>query len=448
MSGRPPTDLTMSVPPQIAGADRLDRVTSPAVAAVRAAPDPLAAADELWRTAARDGTPLVETLDDGTIAATFLWRGDAAEMFLVANKIADVDTFDECRFERVEHTDVWSLSFRVGRDWRASYGLAAVPHHGRRPDTPLGELLELRRSRSLAAAPPEAAPALNRWFDALWFAAPDPLAREQLDATMSVASMPDAPPQPWVGAAPAAGAGTTVTWEATSEALGTTRTISAHRTPGADGEPVPVVVLLDGEAWLDLPLSPALDAMVEAGALAPLVAVFVPSLDFVTRVRDLTCNPAFVDFLADEVLTAAGAHWPAHTDADHVTIAGQSLGGLTALYAGCARPDVFGNVVSQSGSYWWPNATTSASSEWLTAEVRAGCPLPRFTWLEVGLQEWVLLEPTRRMRDALTARGARLDYREFNGGHDRACWRGSLLDALTAVPTLSPAGGGRLLQEP
>jgi enterochelin esterase family protein len=63
-------------------------------------------------------------------------------------------------------------------------------------------------------------------------------------------------------------------------------------------------------------------------------------------------------------------------------------------------------------------------------------------YLEVGSFEWVLLEPTRRMRDVLDAHGGDLTYREFTGGHDRACWRASLLDGLAAVTAQWSAPSG------
>jgi enterochelin esterase family protein len=74
-------------------------------------------------------------------------------------------------------------------------------------------------------------------------------------------------------------------------------------------------------------------------------------------------------------------------------------------------------------------------AEWLTARLRTEPPPAGAIYLEVGSNEWVLLEPTRRLRDVLMDRGAKPTYREFTGGHDHACWRGSLLDGLRAVTT-------------
>lgn len=36
-----------------------------------------------------------------------------------------------------------------------------------------------------------------------------------------------------------------------------------------------------------------------------------------------------------------------------IIVGGSSLGGLAAAYCGLRRPDIFGNILSQSGSFWW-----------------------------------------------------------------------------------------------
>ena len=43
------------------------------------------------------------------------------------------------------------------------------------------------------------------------------------------------------------------------------------------------------------------------------------------------------------------------------------------------------------------------------------------------------LETTRALRDVLLAKGNRVDYAEFSGGHDHLAWRATLPDALIAL---------------
>lgn len=56
-----------------------------------------------------------------------------------------------------------------------------------------------------------------------------------------------------------------------------------------------------------------------------------------------------------ELLPQVKAIAPFSDRADRTVVAGQSFGGLSALYAGLHWPERFGCVLSQSGSYWWPH---------------------------------------------------------------------------------------------
>ncbi len=57
-------------------------------------------------------------------------------------------------------------------------------------------------------------------------------------------------------------------------------------------------------------------------------------------------------------------------------------------------------------------------------------PVPVRFYLEAGLGEETLLRSARTFRDVLRAKGYRIDYHEFVGGHDYSCWRGTLSDGL------------------
>lgn len=230
-----------------------------------------------------------------------------------------------------------------------------------------------------------------------------------------MAAAPDAPRQPFVGRRDGIPRGAVV---ARSGPLWTYR-------PAARGSDLPLVVLLDGEQRLRLGIADTFDQLIASEAVPPFAAVLVPSRPGGGRVEDLTCNPRFVSSVADEVVPQA-RRWTGC--GSRTVIAGKSLGGLTALYATMLRPDVFGGALVQSGSFWWPNTGDPATREWLTAQVADHGP--GRVYVEVGLQEWVLLDPTRRMAAALAERGAELQYREYDGGHDPACWRGGLADGL------------------
>jgi enterochelin esterase family protein len=63
----------------------------------------------------------------------------------------------------------------------------------------------------------------------------------------------------------------------------------------------------------------------------------------------------------------------------------------------------------------------------------AGPLLPVRFFLEVGAWEGELLQSVRLMRDRLVDQRYDVGYREYEGGHDYACWRGGLADGLVAA---------------
>ncbi|HYH30554.1 MAG TPA: enterochelin esterase [Pseudonocardia sp.] len=418
----------LTVPPQVRRdrpTERLDPVAACALLA-------RAGQDGFWSAVEAVGTPLVDPVpgDERHRAVTFLWRGDGpGDVLVLAGKLADAASADRCRMARLPGTDIRALTYRLPSDWRGSYALAPIGAGA--PPTVTGrdaELIGLRRARATAVADPADRPALHRWFDALAVARPDPRAREHLPGGASVASLPDAPPQPWNHPDPVVPAGAVLHGR-----LGSGHDAWLRHPPGAArDEPLPVLLVLDGERWSELGLPRTLDALQAAGRVPPLRAIGVASGDAATRTHALTCNDAFVTVLAEDALAWAATHGAVTADPARTIVAGQSLGGLTAVYATCVAPQRFGCALAQSGSFWWPNPAGGAEPEWLT-DLVAHTPPGSGTYLEVGTDEWVLREPTRRMCDALRARGDTVTFREFSGGHDPACWRGGLVDGLIAL---------------
>jgi enterochelin esterase family protein len=120
-------------------------------------------------------------------------------------------------------------------------------------------------------------------------------------------------------------------------------------------------------------------------------------------------------------------------------LAGSSLGGLAAACAALARPDLFGNVLSQSGSFTWRPA--GEPWEWVARQIEARPKLPVRFYLDIGLLETLPVEKTgpsllgsnRRLRDALWAKRYAVSYAEFAGGHGYANWQGTIADGLMAL---------------
>jgi enterochelin esterase family protein len=404
-------------PPRIAKYPPPEVVESPRIARLRA--DGPGAVAAFWEEVAACGTPLVEARDGepGHRTVTFLWRGGPAtrEVVLLANKLTDPSVWDASTLERVDGTDVWHRSFRLRADWRATYQLA--PDEGDAG----GEV----------AGPP------SRWGAAAARAVPDPynllapFPSRYGETPHSVVELPGAPPQPYVAERPGVARGTLTRHRFASEILDDARDVWIYEPARAATD---AVVLLDGEDWATrLGAATILDNLIADGAIPPAIAVMPSSVDNATRWRELACSEAFVAFVADELLPWAARDVPP----TRTTLAGRSLGGLTALFAALQMPGRFGRVLSQSASLWWPSETEldAGAGAVVDAYALADGDLVRATrfHVEVGLQEWALLARHRHLRDVLRLHGATLSYNEYHGGHDALCWRGGLADGLIAL---------------
>jgi enterochelin esterase family protein len=331
-------------------------------------------------------------------------------------------------------TDVWYRTYRLRADTRSEYRLA--------------------ENDSLAPLGTAQAPLPTAERQAGWGL--DPRNRRPFPAHQPYASsfaLPAAPPQPWIDPRLGVPAGRLDHHRVASAALGNERDVSVYTPPGYDADPAagpyPLLILFDRQAYLsDAPTPTILDNLTAAGRLPPLVGVFVGNAEPGARSRELPCHPPFVRFLVEELLPWVRGRYRVTADPARTVVGGASFGGLASSFAALERPDVFGNVLSQSGSYWWSPAG-DAECEWLTRRYAERARVPVRFYLEVGLIEDRFARPAgclgnpgqllanRRLRAVLRAKGYPVRYAEFCGGHHFLCWRGSLADGLLAL--LGPA---------
>ncbi|MFE9726728.1 alpha/beta hydrolase-fold protein [Streptomyces sp. NPDC005794] len=246
----------------------------------------------------------------------------------------------------------------------------------------------------------------------------------------SVVATPDAPHQPYWPLVSADDVlpvpRTRIRWA--SERLGGRRTVRVHPVGGGG----PVVLLLDGDDWLYLhPAMTAFDAAVAAGAMPPVTLVFLPAKD---REAEFGCGPELWEAVRDE-LPPLVARSGVPADWDRLVVAGQSLGGLSAMYAALEFPDLVSRVACQSPSFWWaPGALQRADpldgpvGGAVAERLREHPDLSALRIaFDVGEHETRML-PHCELAETLTERaGATVRVSRSPSGHDRAGWRHALL---------------------
>ncbi|WP_328301292.1 alpha/beta fold hydrolase [Streptomyces sp. NBC_00435] len=334
--------------------------------------------EEFWAAAAPASVPC----GDGGWVTLFLWRGCPA--------VVEFESWSEpVPLARWQDTDCWYAEVRMPARLRVTYRFLAGDASYADPLNPVGA-----------------------------------------GGDRSIAATPDAPPQPHWPAVDTTDVlplpRTRIRW--TSERLGGRRTVRVHPAGGGG----PVVLLLDGDDWLYLhPAMSAFDAAVAAGEMPPVTLVFVPAKD---RQAEFGCRPELWEAVRDELLPlVADCGVPA--DLDRLVVVGQSLGGLSAMYAATEFPDLVSRVACQSGSFWWtpgtedlPDPLGGPVGGTVAARLRER-PAPAGLRVAFDLGEHeTRMRPHCELVETLTERsGATVRISRSASGHDRAGWRQALL---------------------
>ena len=198
--------------------------------------------------------------------------------------------------------------------------------------------------------------------------------------------------------------------------------------------PYPLLIAFDGAVYRDtMPLPFVLDTLLAKHKAPAFVAVLIDNGGGAERIADLGNAEAMVTFIGTQIVPYVRAHYRVTTDPHRVIAAGSSAGGLGSSFLALRRPDIVGNVLSQSGAFWrGAEASNDAPYEWLTSQVAL---LPkqdvRF-FMDVGeLEDHATIggagpnfrDATRRFRDALNAKGYDVTYAEILGGqHGPPYW--------------------------
>ena len=406
--------------------------------------------ESFWKQVAAEGTPLTEPYgSDGKYQlVTFLWRSknDTRNVF-VRGSYLGVGPPADYSMHQIANSDVWYLTVKLPTGARFVYQIS--------PNDPL----TFEDPRAAQRGATGQADPLNK----------NPLSACPPDTSKfncdSVAELPGAAPQPWLVAKPGVAEGRVEKQTIKSAIQKIDRPVSVY-TPAnykADGPPNALLILFDGEDLSDdgQYRVTTLNNLIAASKIPPTVAVFVENVPR-RRLVDLVASDEFADFMAKELVPWIRSHYNVTKDPKQTVLTGYSAGGLASAYVALRHPEVFGNVLSQSGAFWWSfehnggvcgsrcpesggrggdgsrDATTEGNI--MVKQFLASPKLPLRFYLAVGTFEYdrnggggEILEGTRHLRDVLLAKGYQVHYQQFVGGHDGLSWRGTLADGLIAL---------------
>jgi predicted alpha/beta superfamily hydrolase len=196
----------------------------------------------------------------------------------------------------------------------------------------------------------------------------------------------------------------------------------------------PVLYMHDGQNLFDANtaaygaewgIDETMDRLIADGKMAEAIVVGIDNTP--DRIAEYTpcCDPQhgggkieqYERFITDTVKPYIDRTLRTRTGPADTAIMGSSLGGIASVHIAAHRPDVFGKAGGVSSSFWWAQGGMIAQP-----------PAPGSVqfYIDAGTDQDGV-EETRRMRDAMLARGftpgRNLYYHEAQGGsHNEKSW--------------------------
>ena len=401
---------------------------------------------EWWRDICDSGTPLIAAPKDGYCQVLFLWRdpqGNETEsmtqtVLLDVNSITDHHSWTPVCLERLNGTNLWFAQLTINSHWRGSYSFIPIEKEK------LPDVVRASGDGSVQAQ-------RNWWLDVAKNQTVDPLNNlptlQSGWGRSSPLHLPDAPlEEGWkeweLGGLDLIQGNQILTWTWESLDLGNQRECWLFST--AIGE-APLIILLDGQRWgAGSGTLSVLQHLTDIGRILPAHYLMISSIDGETRWQELGCYRPFWESVIGSLLPIVELKLAASNSfVSEYLVAGQSLGGLSSLYAGVTFADVFSKVISLSGSFWWPDKDRMIDPN----NVFASKSIPDNSLAEqilndqlsvshlkvyqsVGSGEEDMCVYNEQTYDAIKEKGGCVQYEVFCGGHDWLSWRSGLIKGL------------------
>jgi enterochelin esterase family protein len=198
----------------------------------------------------------------------------------------------------------------------------------------------------------------------------------------------------------------------------------------------PVLVCFDGEDYLHFAgMKTVLDNLVQRYEMASAIVAFTQSPD---RMNEYAASEDHSRWVAQDLLPAVEARFPARGRPRDRALMGASLGAVAALHAAWRSPGLFGNLLLQSGSFAFADIGKSQRTHPVfetvasfVNEFRAapGRPVDKL-FVSCGMYESLIYE-NRSLVPLLHATGMEVKYVEARDGHNWENWRDRLRDGLS-----------------
>lgn len=370
---------------------------------------------DFWNYIKEVGTPLIQDIkqEEDYSLVTIIYREKTELKNVVLIPPVGMRKLENCKMDKIPNSDLWYIAYKVKKDIRFSYQFS--------PDDPLNNDWE------------------RRWKNVK----DDQFNHNKLNFTGKISDkyrtvpfvvLEKAKEHVWIKEDLTSLKGKIERFKIYSEILKEERDISIYTPSGytEKGKPYGVLVLNDGFEYLNiLSAQNVLDNLISKKEIPPIISVFINASK--DRSENLKCNDNFTKFLACEVMEYIRDKYNISSEAENNVIGGYSLGGLEASYTALKYPNVFGNVLSQSGSYWYKRDDYNSKDKlWMINEFTSIERLPIKFYINVGDIEpkISMIDTNVEFSEALKKLGYKVKFETFGSGHDYLCWGETLADGL------------------
>jgi len=235
-------------------------------------------------------------------------------------------------------------------------------------------------------------------------------------------------PDRWVVAAGVRPQGRVLRLKVTARLFGGARQVLVYTPAGFGDAELPTIYFQDGKAFYGWGrVSQVLDRLIGKAMVAPAHLVFLTPAQ---RTIEYAFNDDYLAHMVDEVLPTVEARIRCNGQR---TAWGASLGGLCSAHLAWNNPDIFQQVVSQSGAFLFsPDMDFEnpfAGNESFAGLVQQQGARPVAWYLACGALEW-LESSNAHLAEILARQGARVQYQTSNAGHNWVNWRNGLASGL------------------
>lgn len=380
---------------------------------------------QFWRDVEAACFPMISEISNETdqCEVTFLWRceKEVQGVYVRLNRITDKKDVAKGMMTHIPSTDIWVLTLPLPAAWRGSYSFIEIP-----ADLSSAGIAQLGGRFSPLAGQPD--PFNNASVINL---------RGYGESVLSLARAPEQ--KEWHEKSPVCSGTFTTSY---SFVAGQNRRVRLYLPQEPLSTPLGLLVLPDAEKWFDcIRIAGALDVAINTGRIPPMAILGIDNVNEADRMKILGGNRELISDIAGKLIPQLREDHPdiIWAGRSHTVLAGQSLGGVTALMAALYASEIFGTVISHSPSMWWsphrntPVMFSEKDPSWVSEQVLSRPPKTVRIQVCVGSLEGATVQHVQQLHKHLLTAEVHSELSIYCGGHDYAWWRGAIFDGLAAL---------------